>query len=99
MKFANHITARYEHCAKGSYVGLLADIQKWLSARPSDTERILWVTGIAGGKSTFSATIVDNLRNNHTPVADQFSISRNMPETIDAEKISSLPNPLRQPLV
>jgi hypothetical protein len=43
---------------------------------------------IAGsGKSTLSATIVDNLRKNHTPIAAQFFISRNIPNMIEAEKI------------
>ncbi|KAJ7788386.1 hypothetical protein B0H13DRAFT_1503998, partial [Mycena leptocephala] len=39
------------------------------------------------GKSTLSATVADNLRKNHTPVAAQFFISRNIPETIDPNKI------------
>ncbi|KAJ7833308.1 hypothetical protein B0H14DRAFT_2251496, partial [Mycena olivaceomarginata] len=49
---------------------------------------IFWITGIAGsGKSTLSATVVENLRKKHTPVAAQFFISRNIPETIDPAKI------------
>ncbi|KAJ7865330.1 hypothetical protein B0H14DRAFT_2220151, partial [Mycena olivaceomarginata] len=49
---------------------------------------IFWIMGIAGsGKSTLSATIVDNLRKEGTPVAAQFFISRNIPETIDPSKI------------
>jgi nucleoside-triphosphatase THEP1 len=48
----------------------------------------LCVTGIAGsGKSTLSATIVDNRRENNTPVSALFFISRNIPETIDPDKI------------
>ncbi|KAJ7791490.1 hypothetical protein B0H13DRAFT_1494953, partial [Mycena leptocephala] len=44
--------------------------------------------GIAGsGKSTLSATVVDNLRKQQTPVAAQFFISRNIPETIDPNKL------------
>ncbi|KAJ7465614.1 hypothetical protein FB451DRAFT_954516, partial [Mycena latifolia] len=50
--------------------------------------RIFWITGMAGsGKSTLSATVVDDLRKQHTPVAAQFFISRNIPETIDPDKI------------
>ncbi|KAJ7831873.1 hypothetical protein B0H13DRAFT_1557187, partial [Mycena leptocephala] len=50
--------------------------------------RIFGITGIAGsGKSTLSATVVDNLRKNHTSVAAQFFISRNIPETIDQSKL------------
>jgi adenylylsulfate kinase-like enzyme len=49
---------------------------------------IFWVTGIAGsGKSTLSATIVDNRRENNTPVSAQLFISRNIPETINPDKI------------
>ena len=67
---------------------LLEDIEKWLSPQSSNAERIFWVTGIPGsGKSTLSATIVDNLRENHTPVSAQFFISRNIPETVDPDKI------------
>jgi len=67
---------------------LLEDIEKWLSPQSSNAERIFWVTGIPGsGKSTLSATIVDNLRENHTPVSAQFFISRNIPETVVPDKI------------
>ncbi|KAJ7817896.1 hypothetical protein B0H13DRAFT_1662311, partial [Mycena leptocephala] len=49
---------------------------------------IFWITGIAGsGKSTLSATVVDNLRKKGTPVAAQFFISRNIHETIDPNKV------------
>ncbi|KAJ7899879.1 hypothetical protein B0H13DRAFT_1501674, partial [Mycena leptocephala] len=49
---------------------------------------IFWITGIAGsGKSTLSATIVDNLRKNNTPVAAQFFISRNIEETINPNTV------------
>jgi Cdc6-like AAA superfamily ATPase len=69
-------------------VELLADIKQWLSPQPSKAERIFRVTGIPGsGKSTLSATIVENLRKNHNPVSAQFFISRNIPETIDPDKI------------
>ena len=94
-KLASHIAAKYEHtdqskslCADGTRVELLADIKDWLLSPPSNAERIFWVTGIPGsGKSTLSATIVENLRKNHTPVSAQFFISRNIPETIDPNKI------------
>ena len=94
-KLASHIAAKYEHtdqsksiCADGTRVKLLADIKDWLLSPPSNAERIFWVTGIPGsGKSTLSATIVENLRKNHTPVSAQFFISRNIPETIDPNKI------------
>jgi len=69
-------------------VKLLKDIEKWLSPQSSNAERIFWVTGIPGsGKSTLSATIIDNLRENHTPVSAQFFISRNIPETVVPDKI------------
>ena len=94
-KLASHIAAKYEHtdqskslCADGTRVKPLADIMDWLLSPPSNAERIFWVTGIMGsGKSTFSATIVEKLRENHTPVSAQFFISRNIPETIDPNKI------------
>ncbi|KAJ7869574.1 hypothetical protein B0H14DRAFT_2346005, partial [Mycena olivaceomarginata] len=61
---------------------------QWLSPQPSCCEHIFWIMGIAGsGKSTLSATIVNNLRQKGTPVAAQFFISRNIPETIDPSKI------------
>ncbi|KAJ7700180.1 hypothetical protein B0H16DRAFT_1348833, partial [Mycena metata] len=62
----------------------------WLSPEPSNCNHIFWITGIAGsGKSTLSATVVESLRNEkeHTPVAAQFFISRNIPETINPDKI------------
>ena len=94
-KLASHIAANYEHtdqsksvCADGTRVKPLADIKDWLLSPPSNAERIFWVTGIPGsGKSTLSATIVENLRENDTPVSAQFFISRNIPETIDPNKI------------
>ncbi|KAJ7937664.1 hypothetical protein B0H13DRAFT_1588437, partial [Mycena leptocephala] len=61
---------------------------RWLSPQLSTRERIFWIVGIPGsGKSTLSATVVDTLRKNHTPVAAQFFISRNIPETTDPNKI------------
>jgi nucleoside-triphosphatase THEP1 len=69
-------------------VKLLADIVQWVSPQPANAERIFWVTGIPGsGKSTLSATIVENLRKKHTPVSAQFFISRNIPESVDPDKI------------
>ncbi|KAJ7728998.1 hypothetical protein B0H16DRAFT_1697281 [Mycena metata] len=54
----------------------------------STRKRIFWITGIAGtGKSTLSATLVDNLCKKGTPVAAQFFISRNIPETTNPDKI------------
>ena len=92
---ASHIAAKYQHtdqskslCAHGTRVKLLANIKHWLLSPPSNAERIFWVTGIPGsGKSTLSATIVEILRENDTPVSAQFFISRNIPETIDPNKI------------
>ncbi|KAJ7465634.1 hypothetical protein FB451DRAFT_950876, partial [Mycena latifolia] len=50
--------------------------------------RIFWITGIAGsGKSTLSASVAETLRRKGTPVAAQFFISRNIPETTDPNKI------------
>ena len=94
-KLASHIAAKYEHtdqskslCAPRTRVKPLADIKDWLLSPPSNAERIFWVTGIPGsGKSTLSATIVENLRENDTPVSAQFFISRNITETIDPNKI------------
>lgn len=96
-ELATRIAANYEHthqkktlCAEDTRVELLADIEKWLSPQPpnANVERIFWVTGIPGsGKSTLSATIVDNLRKKHTPVSAQFFISRNFRETVDPDKI------------
>ncbi|KAJ7698212.1 hypothetical protein B0H16DRAFT_1210284, partial [Mycena metata] len=75
-------------CAPDTRVDIQAEIMRWLSPQPSNRQRIFWITGIAGsGKSTLSATLVDKLRKNHTPVAAQFFISRNIPETIDSDKI------------
>ncbi|KAJ7240945.1 hypothetical protein C8J57DRAFT_1726924 [Mycena rebaudengoi] len=94
-KLANHIAARHEYtdqskslCAPGTRVQIQADILKWLSPQPGTNERIFWITGIAGsGKSTLSATLVKNLCEKQTPVAAQFFISRNIPETVDPSKI------------
>ncbi|KAJ7751601.1 hypothetical protein B0H16DRAFT_822555 [Mycena metata] len=94
-RLAGHVTAQHKFtdqskslCAPGTRVEIQADILKWLSPQPGTKKRIFWITGIAGsGKSTLSATVVDTLRKNHTPVAAQFFISRNIPETIDPAKI------------
>ncbi|KAF7377338.1 Vegetative incompatibility protein HET-E-1 [Mycena sanguinolenta] len=91
-KLKNKVATLHEHtvqkkslCAENTRVELQAQIMQWLSD-PSK-EQIFWVTGIAGsGKSTLSATIVEKLREK-TPVAAQFFISRNIPETIDAKKL------------
>ncbi|KAJ6569854.1 hypothetical protein DFH09DRAFT_830654, partial [Mycena vulgaris] len=74
-------------CAPGTRVEIQTDILEWLSPQRTK-EHIVWITGIAGsGKSTLSATLVESLREKHTPVAAQFFISRNIPETIDPAKI------------
>jgi nucleoside-triphosphatase THEP1 len=94
-KLTNHVATRHEYtdqsktlCADHTRVDIQAEIMRWLSPQPSNRERIFWITGIAGsGKSTLSATVVDNLGKNYTPVAAQFFISRNIPETIDPNKI------------
>ncbi|KAJ7331472.1 hypothetical protein DFH08DRAFT_785925 [Mycena albidolilacea] len=94
-KLASHVAAQHKFtdqskslCAPGTRVEIQADILKWLSPQPGTNEHIFWITGIAGsGKSTLSATLVDNLRKKGTPVAAQFFISRNIPETTDPEKI------------
>ncbi|KAF8157670.1 hypothetical protein K438DRAFT_337865 [Mycena galopus ATCC 62051] len=94
-ELANHVTTQHKFtdqskslCAAGTRVKIQADILKWLSPQPGTNEHIFWITGIAGsGKSTLSATLVDNLRKKGTPVAAQFFISRNIPETIDPGKI------------
>jgi nucleoside-triphosphatase THEP1 len=94
-KLAKHIATKHEYtdqskrlCAPGTRVQIQADILKWLSPQPGTNARIFWITGIAGsGKSTLSATVVENLREMHTPVAAQFFISRNIPETVDQSKI------------
>ncbi|KAF7351626.1 hypothetical protein MSAN_01595200 [Mycena sanguinolenta] len=75
-------------CAPGTRVKIQATILKWLSPEPGTRRRIFWITGIAGsGKSTLSATIVDKLRERGMPVAAQFFISRNIPETIAPTKL------------
>ncbi|KAJ7306871.1 hypothetical protein DFH08DRAFT_720387, partial [Mycena albidolilacea] len=94
-KLAGHVAAQHKFtdqskslCAPGTRVQIKADILKWLSPQPGTNEHIFWITGIAGsGKSTLSATIVDNLGKQRTPVAAQFFISRNIPETTNADKI------------
>ncbi|KAJ7929647.1 hypothetical protein B0H13DRAFT_1596020 [Mycena leptocephala] len=94
-KLANHITTQHKFtdqskslCAPNTRVEIQRDILEWLSPQPGTNERIFWITGIAGsGKSTLSATLVDNLRKEHTPVAAQFFISRNIPETTNPDKI------------
>ncbi|KAJ7748900.1 hypothetical protein B0H16DRAFT_1214840, partial [Mycena metata] len=75
-------------CAPGTRERIWDEIKEWLSPKTSSGERILWITGIAGsGKSTLSATVVDNLRTKGTPVAAQFFISRNSLETTNPDKI------------
>ncbi|KAJ7848277.1 hypothetical protein B0H14DRAFT_2356841, partial [Mycena olivaceomarginata] len=94
-KLASHVAAQHKFtdqskslCAPDTRVEIQADILKWLSPQPGTKERIFWITGIAGsGKSTLSATLVNNLRRKSTPVAAQFFISRNIPETINPAKI------------
>ncbi|KAJ7017776.1 hypothetical protein C8F04DRAFT_978474, partial [Mycena alexandri] len=94
---ANHIAAQHKCtdqsksvCAPGTRVKIQVDILEWLSPQPGTNEQIFWITGIAGsGKSTLSATIVDNLREKGTPVTAQFFISRNIPETINPANIIS----------
>ncbi|KAJ7729180.1 hypothetical protein B0H16DRAFT_1330597, partial [Mycena metata] len=94
-KLAGHVTAQHKFtdqskslCAPGTRVEIQADILKWFSPQPGTKERIFWITGIAGsGKSTLSATLVDKLRQKDMPVAAQFFISHNIPETIEPAKI------------
>jgi nucleoside-triphosphatase THEP1 len=94
-KLAGHVAVQHKFtdqskslCAPGTRVEIQGDILKWLSPQPGTKERIFWITGIAGsGKSTLSATVVERLRENRTPVAAQFFISRNIPETVDPSKI------------
>ncbi|KAJ7832311.1 hypothetical protein B0H14DRAFT_3712274, partial [Mycena olivaceomarginata] len=94
-ELANHVTTKHKYtdqsktfCADNTRVDLQAEIMQWLSPQPSNRERIFWITGIAGsGKSTLSATVVNNLRKEDTPVAAQFFISRNIPETINPNKV------------
>jgi hypothetical protein len=94
-ELANHVATKHKYtdqskslCANNTRVDIQAEIVRWLSPRPSNCKHIFWITGIAGsGKSTLSATVVDYLRKQHTPVAAQFFISRNIPETIDPNKL------------
>ncbi|KAJ6557490.1 hypothetical protein B0H19DRAFT_947131, partial [Mycena capillaripes] len=94
-KLANHVAAQHKFtdqskslCAPDTRVEIQEDILKWLSPQPGNNEHIFWITGIAGsGKSTLSATLVNNLGKKHTPVAAQFFISRNIPETTNPDKI------------
>ncbi|KAJ7790627.1 hypothetical protein B0H14DRAFT_2396303 [Mycena olivaceomarginata] len=94
-KFADHVAVQHKFtdqskslCAPGTRVQIQEDMRQWLSPDSSSCEHIFWITGIAGsGKSTLSATVVENLHENKTPVAAQFFISRNIPETIDPAKI------------
>ncbi|KAJ7826589.1 hypothetical protein B0H14DRAFT_2368114 [Mycena olivaceomarginata] len=94
-KLAGHVAAQHKFtdqskslCAPSTHVEIKADILKWLSPQPGTNEHIFWITGIAGsGKSTLSATIMENLRENKTPVTAQFFISHNIPETINPAKI------------
>ncbi|KAJ6448257.1 hypothetical protein C8R45DRAFT_172235 [Mycena sanguinolenta] len=94
-KLAGHVAAQHKFtdqskslCAPGTRVEIQADILEWLSPQLGTNERIFWITGIAGsGKSTLSATLVNNLRKKGTHVAAQFFISRNIPKTTDPAKI------------
>ncbi|KAJ7793549.1 hypothetical protein B0H14DRAFT_139487 [Mycena olivaceomarginata] len=94
-KLANHVAGRHKFtdqskslCAADTRVEIQADINRWLLPGSKTKEHIFWITGIAGsGKSTLSATVVENLCENKTPVTAQFFISRNIPETIDPAKI------------
>ncbi|KAJ7770062.1 hypothetical protein B0H16DRAFT_238453 [Mycena metata] len=94
-KLANHVATKHEYtdqskslCAPGTRVKIQTDILEWLSSQTSSSEHIFWITGIAGsGKSTLSATVADTLRTMGTPVAAQFFISRNIPETTDPDKM------------
>jgi nucleoside-triphosphatase THEP1 len=94
-KLANHVATKHEYtdqsktfCAENTRVGIQAEILQWLSPQTSSSKHIFWITGFAGsGKSTLSATIVDTLGNKKTPVAAQFFISRNIPETINSKNL------------
>jgi hypothetical protein len=94
-KLANHVATKHEYtdqkkslCATNTRVDIQTEITEWLSPQTFSNESIFWITGIAGsGKSTLSATIVDTLGKNKTPVAAQFFISRNIPDTIDPNKV------------
>ncbi|KAF7372565.1 Vegetative incompatibility protein HET-E-1 [Mycena venus] len=89
-KLANHIAAQHKFtdqskslCAANTRVEIQADLNRWLLPGSKNKEHIFWITGIAGsGKSTLSATVVENLLQDKTPVAAQFFLSRNIPETI-----------------
>ncbi|KAJ6479786.1 hypothetical protein C8R45DRAFT_832730 [Mycena sanguinolenta] len=95
-KLAHHVATQYKFtdqskslCAPGTRVEIQkAILEEWLSPQPGTKERIFWITGIAGsGKSTLSATLANNLRKKGIPVAAQFFISRNVPETIDPNNV------------
>ncbi|KAJ7105527.1 hypothetical protein C8R44DRAFT_681407 [Mycena epipterygia] len=94
-KLANHVATKHEYtdqsktfCAPHTRVEIQKEIEEWLSSQTSSSKHIFWITGIAGsGKSTLSATVAETLRRKGTPVTAQFFISRNIPETIDPEKI------------
>ncbi|KAJ7238953.1 P-loop containing nucleoside triphosphate hydrolase protein [Mycena rebaudengoi] len=94
-KLANHVATRHEYtdqskslCAPNTRVDIKEEIIQWLLRPPSNREHIFWITGIAGsGKSTLSATVVNDLRIDNKPVAAQFFISRNIPDTIDPKKV------------
>ncbi|KAJ7824890.1 hypothetical protein B0H14DRAFT_1292867 [Mycena olivaceomarginata] len=94
-KLSGHVAAQHKFtdqskslCAAGTRVEIQADILEWLSPQSLTKEHIFWITGIPGsGKSTLSATVIDNLGKQHTPIAAQFFISRNIPETTNPEKI------------
>ncbi|KAJ7886508.1 hypothetical protein B0H13DRAFT_1627938, partial [Mycena leptocephala] len=82
-------------CTPNTREKIKEEILEWLSPESSTRspessarERILWITGIPGsGKSTLSATILDkDLCDKRTLVA-QFFISRNINETVDAQKV------------
>ncbi|KAJ6470954.1 hypothetical protein C8R45DRAFT_908478 [Mycena sanguinolenta] len=94
-KLANHVATKHEYtdqrksiCANNTRVAIQEELERWLLPEPTNRERIFWITGIPGsGKSTLSATLVDNLRKKHTPVAAHFFISRNIPDTIHPNKL------------
>ncbi|KAF8208992.1 hypothetical protein K438DRAFT_2012356 [Mycena galopus ATCC 62051] len=94
-KLASHVAAQHKFtdqskslCAPGTRVEIQAHIEQWLLVGSLHKEHIFWITGIAGsGKSTLSATVVDKLRKKGTPVAAQFFVSRNIPETTNPDKV------------
>ncbi|KAJ7732025.1 hypothetical protein B0H16DRAFT_1381672, partial [Mycena metata] len=94
-ELASHVAAQHKFtdqskslCAPHTRVEIQKEIEGWLSPQTSSSKHIFWITGVAGsGKSTLCATVINNLRKKHTPVAAQFFISRNIPETIDPNKI------------